>query len=112
MKKKIIEIGIIVIMIWRIIVFIREPDYVEYNSFSFSSGGGIRETEINIIVNKARYNPVLYDEIAEKHNKINGVPTELTLRLYRSERCIKQGHRPFRTVVFEYDRDLKYILLE
>ena len=112
MKDKIIEIGLIIFMIWRITTLIIEPDYVVYNSISFSSGGNIRETEMNVIVNKGRYNPILYDEIAEEHNEINGIPTKLTLRLYRSEKAIKRGRRPFRTIVFEYDRSLKYVLLE
>lgn len=112
MKEKAIEVGIIVLMIWGIIGFIKRPDYVVYNSFSFSSGGNVRETEINLIVNKARYNPILYDEIAEEHNRINGMPTKLTLRLYRSEQSIKHGRKPYRTIVIEYDRKLKYILLD
>ncbi len=109
--KKLGIIAFIAAVVYIIVVYAMLPEYKEYNSLVFSSGNTI-ETELNLIVYKARYNPNLYDDIAKKNSRLNGKLTKLTMHLYRSEWSIKQGHAPYRTVVYEYNRNLKYILLE
>lgn len=75
-------------------------DYKVYSSFN-STSGDYRETEIKIVVYKVHKISHLYQDIAEKHNKLNGTPDKLTLQLYFSERAIKQG-RVYRTIIFDY----------
>lgn len=111
MKKRFASIALVAAVVYLGVAFVMLPEYKEYNSLVFSSGNTI-ETELNLIVYKARYNPILYDDIARKNNMLNGKPTKLTMNLYRSEWSIKQGHAPYRIVVYEYDRNLKYILLK
>lgn len=105
--KAIITMIFIVVIVW----FIRLPEYKIYNSMSFSYGDSIRETELRIIVYKGRYNPLLYEDITKEHNVINGTPTKLTMHLYSSRMEITKGKNPYRTIVYEYDRNLKYIVL-
>lgn len=112
MIRKILKVIISVVFIFAVIWFIQLPEYEIYNSMSFEYGDSIRETDLRIVVYKARYNPILYEEIAEEHNVINGTPTKLTMYLYSSRRAIEKGKNPYRTIVYEYDRNLSYILLK
>lgn len=66
---------------------------------------------MKVIVYKAKYNYILYDEIANHHNKINGIPNKLTLELYHTENGIHKGRNPFRTIVYDYDQHISYIKL-
>lgn len=111
MRKKALKILVKVAVICLGISYAMLPEYKEYSS-NIISFDNARNTELKLIVYKARYNPILYDNIAGSHNKLNGTPTKLILRLYRSKWSIEQGHRPYRIIVYEYDRNLKYILLE
>lgn len=109
--KKFVTIALIAAVICLGAAFAILPEYKEYNSFVYINKDTV-ERELNLIVYKARYNQTLYDDIAKKNNMLNGTPTKLTMHLYRSEWSIKRGHGPYRTVVYEYDRNLKYILLK
>lgn len=109
-KKKIVKFTMITLGILFFIWYARLPDYRDYSSISFSDNSG-RDTTKKVIVYKARYNPVLYEMIAEKHNKINGTPSKLTLELFSSEYAIQNGKKPYRTVVFDYDNHVEYIRL-
>lgn len=110
--KKHFEILILIASILYLVHLFYLPDYEIYNSFSLNNSVYSRETELHVIVHKARYNPVLYEEIAEEHNDINGIPNKLTLKLYTSIKKLKAGKQPYRIIVFNYDKDLKYILLD
>lgn len=113
MKRKWFALVVFSLLLAEFVCFIRirMPEYKVKNSMSFSSGGGIRETDLKVVVYKAHYNPILYDNIAEEHNRINGVPTKLTLHLYNSEAAIRKGRNPYREVVYDYDKGIKYIFL-
>lgn len=67
------------------------------------------DTTIKVIVYKAHYNSILYELIADKHNKINGTPSKLTLNLFFSEHTIHSGKKPYRTVVFDYENHIESI---
>ena len=70
-----------------------------------------RETTIMVVAYKAKYNPFLYEEIAEEHNLINGTPNKLTILLYHTNRGKMNGKQPFRTIIFDYDQHISYIKL-
>lgn len=110
-KKKILKITTIAVGILFIVWYARLPDYRHFNSMSFSDNSG-RDTIVKIIVYKAHYNSVLYDMIADKHNKLNGTPSKLTLNLFFSEHAIHSGKKPYRTVVFDYENHMEYIYLD
>lgn len=106
-KKIIIALSIyFIFLIW----YANLPDYQEYNSY-IQSSRNYRETDLKVVVYKAHYIPSLYEEIVEKHNRINGIPNKLTLELYFSEKGIEKGRNPYRTIVFDYDNHVEYVLL-
>ena len=110
-KRKIAKTMLIIVGVLLYIWYAKLPDYEEFNSRSFSAGT-TRETTMKIIVYKAHYNPYLYRMIAAKHNDINGTPTKLKLELFFSKSAIKRGKRPYRTIIFDYDNHIEYILLD
>lgn len=108
-KKFKIIAGLIVsvALIWHM----RLPDYREYGSRVMTCSN-YKETTIYVLVYKAHYNRYLYDLIAEQHNRINGQPDKLTMKLYFTELGLKSGRKAYRTVVYDYEHGTEYILLE
>lgn len=109
LKHKKFIIGIIIYLIF-LIWYAKLPNYKEHNSFIMSSQN-CRETNLTVVVYKGHYLSFLYEEIAEQHNRINGTPNKLTLELYFSKRAIEKGRSPYRTIVFDYDNHVEYVLL-
>jgi hypothetical protein len=68
---------------------------------SFSSET-TRETEIKVVVYKYWNLNETIKSIEQEHNKINGTPTTLEVRLYYSRWHIRHGIEPFKTVIFQY----------
>lgn len=99
-KKKGLAIIVLIIILIIYVSYDSLQDYKVYSSFN-STSGNYRETEMKIVVYKAHKIPHLYQDIAEKHNRLNGTPDKLTLKLYFTERAIKQG-RIYRTIIFDY----------
>lgn len=110
MNKKIVKgllaISVVLMFCW----YAGFPDYQEFSSVSLQNGT-YRETTLNVLVYKEHLNPQLYEMIAENHNKINGVPGKLTMHLFYSRTSMKKG-KPYRSVIYDYERNFKYILLE
>lgn len=69
------------------------------------------EVEVDAAVYKAHFNDVLYHNIEQEHRRINGCSDKLTINLFLSGGAYKKGCAPFRTVVFDYDRGIEYILV-
>ena len=108
-KRGLIAIALVIYLIF-LIWYIRLPEYRQLSS-SNETSYNYRESNLKIIVYKAHYMKALYEEIAEKHNRLNGTPNKLTLELYFSESAFKMGH-PYRTIVFDYDEHIAYIKIE
>lgn len=89
----------------------RLPEYVECNSRVFAASN-YRETTLSVVAYKARYNKFMYDEIAEKNNKMNGTSDKLVIHLYYTKRGLQKGKDPYRTIVYDYENHVKYILIE
>lgn len=97
----------IVFFIW----YWRLPEYVECNSHVMSAAN-YREATLSVVAYKARYNKFMYDEIAERHNKMNGTPNKLVIHLYHTKKGFRKGKNPYRTIVYDYENHIKYILIE
>lgn len=109
-KKDVLVAFLLIISLIFVVWYASIDDYKEYSSINYTSAG-YEETRIKIVVHKAHYLSLLYEEIAEKHNRLNGAPNKLTLELYFSGGALKKG-RPYRTVVFDYDNQIEYVLLD
>ena len=108
------KMGLIVIALIIYIIFLTwYATLSEYRQLSSSNktSHDYRETNLKIIVYKAHYMKSLYEEIAEKHNLLNGTPNKLTLELFFSERALKKGN-PYRIIVFDYDEHIVYIKID
>ena len=57
-----------------------QPDYLAFNSMSFSNGAN-RDTELQVIVYQYWNADEVVAEIEAEHNQINGTPTTLTINL-------------------------------
>ena len=68
-----------------------QPDYLAFNSMSFSNGAN-RDTELQVVA-----------EIEAEHNQINGTPTTLTINLHRSKWSFHNGYEPFYSTTINYD---------
>lgn len=100
-KKLIIFLIVyIIFLIW----YIRIPDYHTYNSFIFSSDNYV-ETRLKVKIYKGFFNPLVYDEIEEEHNRINRKPDKLIMELYFFK-------WKYRTVIYDYDEHIKYVLID
>lgn len=88
------------------IKYIRLPEYRMFNAFSQSytliTGERGRDTTISIIVYKNRYDENLYKRIMQEHNRINGEPSELEIRLFKSKADITKGHEPYKVIIIDY----------
>ena len=71
-----------------------QPDYLAFNSMSFSNGAN-RDTELQVIVYQYWNADEVVAEIEAEHNQINGTPTILTINLYHSKWSFRNGYEPF-----------------
>lgn len=83
MKKKLLFATIILVLLAGILYYISLPDYLVFNSMSFSNGAN-RDTELQVIVYQYWNTDEVIAEIEAEHNQINGTPTILTINLYHS----------------------------
>lgn len=112
-KVTILILLVMVILLCGIIWYIVLPDYYVNNSTVMSSNGTeLVETTLNIVVYKNYYDEKMYEQIAEDYCEVNGTPTKLVLKLYSSKDKMKGVDGAYRTVVFDYLKDMKYILLK
>ena len=81
MKKKIIATITMLCLLTVLYNYLRLPDYHITNSISFSSAD-TRDTELTVIVYKCWEIDGLIKDIENEHNKINGTPTTLEIKLY------------------------------
>mgnify|MGYP003266762128 CR=1 FL=1 len=102
MKKKLLFVAIILILLAGILYYISLPDYLVFNSMSFSNGAN-RDTELQVIVYQYWNTDEVVAEIEAEHNQINGTPTTLTINLYHSKWSFHNGYEPFYTTTINYD---------
>ena len=102
MKKKLLFATIVLITLASVLYYIRLPDYLIFNSMSFSTGT-TRDTELQIVVYHQYWgiNGVLHN-IETEHNQINGTPTTLKLNPYHSQWSFHHGYEPFYTTTINY----------
>lgn len=106
MKRKVITTLLLLCLIAGICYYISLPDYHVHNSMSFSNQS-TRDTELTVIVYKYWGIDETIRKIEAEHNKINGTPTTLEIKLYHSTWLIRYGEQPFKTVIIEYDKAKK-----
>nr|WP_289069797.1 hypothetical protein [uncultured Blautia sp.] len=94
-----------------VIVWYRMPDYQIWSSVAIG-GEGHRESMVDVVVYKQWLSSRVYREIEEEFAQVNGKPEKLTLRLFLPVLRNRHGEAPYRTVVFDYENALQYILLE
>lgn len=102
MKKKLLFITIILVLLASVLYYISLPDYLVFNSMSFSNGAN-RDTELQVIVYQYWNTDEVVAEIEAEHNQINGTPTTLTINLHRSKWSFHNGYEPFYTTTINYD---------
>lgn len=102
MKKKIIELIIVVIFLITLI-YESIPSFFVYSSFSFSSMN-YTETELKVIVYKRKNLDNLVDNIRIEHNRINGSVEELTINCYKSVYQMRKGAKPFESFVYTLEK--------
>ena len=66
------------------------------------SNGLNRDTTLKVVVYQYWNIDQLVSEIEEKHNKLNGTPTILTVELYPSKWFFQNGYGPFYTTTIHY----------
>ena len=76
------------------------PNFHIRHSFVKISDSGV-ETTLDVITYKMFNNAELYQEIANEHNRINGIPNRLEINLYSFGYCYK-------TVILNYRDQLEY----
>lgn len=79
-----------------------QPDYLAFNSMSFSNGAN-RDTELQVIVYQYWNTDEVVAEIEAEHNQINGTPTTLTINLHRFKWSFHNGYEPFYSTTINYD---------
>lgn len=84
-----------------ILYYANLPDYLVLNSLSCSNGLN-RDTTLKVVVYQYWNIDQLVSEIEEKHNKLNGTPTILTVELYPSKWFFQNGYGPFYTTTIHY----------
>lgn len=102
MKKKLLFITIILVLLASVLYYISLPDYLVFNSMSFSNRAN-RDTELQVIVYQYWNTDEVVAEIEAEHNQINGTPTTLTINLYHSKWSFHNGYEPFYTTTINYD---------
>lgn len=76
------------------------PDFYIQRSFVKISDSGV-ETTLDVITYKMFNNAELYQEIADEHNRINGMSDKLEIKLYFFGYC-------YQTVILNYKDQLEY----
>ena len=94
MKKKLLFITIILVLLASVLYYISLPDYLVFNSMSFSNGAN-RDTELQVIVYQYWNTDEVIAEIEAEHNQINGTPTIPTINLYHSKWSFHNGYDHF-----------------
>ena len=102
MKKKLLFVTIILVLLAGILYYISLPDYLVFNSMSFSNRAN-RDTELQIIVYQYWNIDEVVAEIEAEHNQINGTPTTLIINLYHSKWSFHNGDEPFYSTTINYD---------
>lgn len=102
MKKKLLLSTIILILIAGLLYYISFPDYLVFNSMSFSNGAN-RDTELQVIVYQYWNTDEVVAEIEAEHNQINGTPTTLIINLYHCKWSLQNGYEPFYTTTINYE---------
>ena len=85
-----------------VLYYISLPDYLVFNSMSFSNGTN-RDTELQVIVYQYWNTDEMVAEIEAEHNQINGTPTTLTINLHHSKWSFHNGYEPFYSTTINYD---------
>lgn len=101
MKKKIIYTTIILIFSVCIIYYILLPDFHIFSGMSFCHGTN-RITTLHVIVYQYHDTDKIIKDIENEHNNINGIPSTLTINLYRSKYQLQNRSNPFRTITIKY----------
>ena len=92
-----------------LIKYLRLPEFHVMNSYSMSYT--IKEwswglyTYFNLFLKNNINDPELYKRIEYEHNRINGEPTELKLRLFKSKNDIIKGREPYKVIIIDYIND-------
>ena len=93
MKKKLLFATIILVLLAGILYYISLPDYLVFNSMSFSNGAN-RDTELQVIVYQYWNTDEVIAEIEAEHNPIN---------LYHSKWSFRNGYEPFYSTTINYN---------
>lgn len=93
------------------IIWYQMPDYHIWNSIVIE-GQERRESTVDVVVYKQWLSSKVYKEIEKEFVQVNGKPKKLTLRLFLPVLRDRHGEEPYRTVVFDYENELQYILLD
>lgn len=92
-----------------IIRYLRLPEFHVMHSYSMSytMQDGTRgiDIDLNVIIYKNRNDPELYKRIEYEHNRINGEPSELKIRLFKSKNDIIKGCEPYKIMTIDYIND-------
>ena len=102
MKKKLLLSTITLLLIAGGLYYISLPDYLVFNSMSFSNGAN-RDTELQVIVYQYWNTDEVIAEIEAEHNQINGTPTPLIINLYHSKWSFHNGDEPFYSTTINYN---------
>ena len=86
-----------------------QPDYLAFNSMSFSNGAN-RDTELQVIVYQYWNADEVVAEIEAEHNQINGTPTTLTINLHRSKVSAKYCYAAHESRLHQNDRCKRFAL--
>ena len=105
--RKIIKAIMIMILCVGLIRYYRLPDY-RVKSSNRQAFENYCESVLNIVVYKSPYNKYLYEAIEKEFIRVNGNMNKVTFNLYFPW----SGKKPYRKVVFDYDRKIEYILID
>ena len=109
MKKKLLFATIILVLLAGVLYYISLPDYLVFNSMSFSNGAN-RDTELQVIVYQYWNADEVVAEIEAEHNQINGTPTTLTINLHRSKVSAKYCYAAHESRLHQNDRCKRFAL--
>ena len=102
MKKKLLSITIVLILLIGVLYYISLPDYLVFNSMSFSNEAN-RNTELQVIIYQFWNIDEVVQEIETEYNQINGKPSILTINLYHSKWSFRNKYEPFYTTTANYN---------
>ena len=91
MKKKLLFATIVLVLLAGVLYYISLPDYLVFNSMSFSNGAN-RDTELQVIVYQYWNTDEVVAEIEAEQNQIN-----------RSKWSFHNGYEPFYSTTINYD---------